>query len=111
MIVAGFTLLIIIEFIISTSMFWMTEGMGINFLRMQFQHLARWPRFVFSSIPRRIFSTIVPVCLIGSAPVEFLLDHNAWPILLGLLLAIGVGLLILLKVWNIGISNYDSASS
>ena len=42
LIILGFILFVLIEFCLSTAMFWIIEGHGINFLRMQFQQLARW---------------------------------------------------------------------
>ena len=111
LVLLGFTLLAILEFIISTSMFWMTEGMGINFLRMQFQNLSRWPNFIYASLSRKVFTVAVPILLIGSAPVHFLLDHSAWDYLLYLITAILISFCVLKFVWKMAINQYESASS
>ncbi|GAB4009873.1 MAG: hypothetical protein Fur0010_01390 [Bdellovibrio sp.] len=111
LVVLAFILLIEIEFIITTSMFWMIDGLGINFLRMQFQKLARWPHFIYASLPRRIFTVVFPILIIGSAPTSFLIDQHAWHWLIGLIGSI-VGCGILLSfLWNRGIRRYESASS
>lgn len=111
LVILAFCLLALLEFIISTSMFWMTEGMGINFLRMQFQNLSRWPNFIYSSMSRRFFTMVIPVLLIGSAPVHFLLDHSMWHYLVYLVIAIIMSYIVLIFLWNKALNQYESASS
>ena len=110
-ILLAFSLMLTIEVIISVCMFWLVEGMGINFLRMEFQRLGRWPEFIFHPIPRRILTTIFPILLIGSGPVYFLLDNNSYKLLVGMLVALVITFVVMLKVWKIGLRHYDSASS
>lgn len=107
----AFTLLIVLEFNICTLMFWMVNGMSINFLRMQLQGLSRWPNFVYASIYRKLFTLVLPFLLIGSAPVHFLYDFNQWQLMAGLILAILVSGVTLKFFWAAGIKHYDSASS
>ena len=111
LLIMAFTLLALIEFLMSVAMFWMTEGVGINFLRMQMQSLSRWPDFIYHSFSRRVFTIAFPMLLIGSAPVHFLYDFTNWPYILGMITAIIVLWAILLKVWQIALKNYESASS
>jgi len=110
-IILSFSLLAILEFIISASMFWITEGIGINFLRMQIQQLSRWPDFIYQYFTRKTFTIAIPILLIGSAPVHFLYDPRQWEYLLGLFVALVVSLLVLLKVWSLALNRYESASS
>ena len=109
--VLGLTLLVLIEFILSTSMFWVTEGIGINFLRMQMQALSRWPHFIYANMTRKVLTTMIPILLIGSAPVSFIYDKSQWYWIAGMLAAITVLSLILNTIWQKGLRNYDSASS
>jgi len=111
LIILSLSLLAIIEFIMSTSMFWLTEGVGINFLRMQMQQLSRWPDFIYSSISRKFLSVVIPILLVGSAPVNFLYNYKSWLQILSMLLAITVGSLILKWIWGLGLKSYNSASS
>ena len=111
LLIAAFILLALIEFLVSTSMFWMTEGMGINFLRMQMQSLSRWPDFIYQGISKRIFTVAVPLLLIGSAPVHFLYDFQNWHYLVGMGLAIVILWKVLLVLWRIALRRYESASS
>jgi ABC-2 type transport system permease protein len=109
--IMGLTLLVLIEFILSCSMFWVTEGNGINFLRMQLQGIARWPHVVYTNMVRKFFLIAVPVLFIGSAPVEFLFDKGQWMwivLMMGLILILS---LILSWIWKEGLKRYDSASS
>lgn len=109
--ILSFMLLAIVEIIISTAMFWMTEGLGINFLRMQIQSLARWPDFVYKVLARRLFTVLMPILLIGSAPVRFLLDLKSWDYVAGMVAAIFVFGFLLFKIWSHALIRYESASS
>ena len=111
LVLLSLTLLVSIEMIISMSMFWTVESFGINFLRMQLQQLARWPDFIYRFYARKIFTILLPVLLVGSAPVKFLLDIHSWPWLLWSLGAIGGSWLILAFLWRIALRSYESASS
>ena len=109
--VLGFLLFVFIEFNISASMFWMKEGLGINFLRMQLQQLARWPNFIYASLARKILTICLPILLVGSGPVHFLYDYGKWPMILGMFVATCVFAIILKFVWRVALQNYNSASS
>ena len=111
LILLSFFMLVTIEFIMSISMFWLVEGMGINFLRMELQRLARWPEFIYHPLSRRFLMVVLPILLIGSAPVHFLYERSSYQLLLGMLLAQVAFLWILSKLWRLGIRHYDSASS
>lgn len=110
-IILGLTLLVILEFILSTSMFWLTDGIGINFLRMQLQQLGRWPNFIYQGFVRKVLTSFVPILLVGSAPVHFLIDKSSWGLLVAMVIAIFVLTIVLLSVWKVGLRRYDSASS
>ncbi|MGI4993722.1 ABC transporter permease [Halobacteriovorax sp. GFR7] len=104
-------LLAVVEFVISCAMFWLVEGVGINFFRMQMQQLSRWPDLIYGAATKRVFSTLVPILLVGSAPIHFLLDMSKWHYLLIMVVATCVFWFILLKLWERGLQVYDSASS
>lgn len=107
----GLTLLVSMEILISTSMFWLVESFGINFLRMQLQQLSRWPDFVYQVFSRRILTFFIPILLVGNAPVRFLFDYqDFWPLLF-LFIALVVIWKITAKLWDLGLRAYESASS
>ncbi len=111
LVILAFILLALLEFIISCAMFWLVEGLGINFLRMQMQQLSRWPDFIYGYFTKKLLTFGVPVLLIGSGPVHFLLDINNWPYLLGMIIACIGCFYFLIFLWNRGLNHYDSASS
>lgn len=111
LVLLSFTLLALIEIIISTGMFWLTEGLGVNFFRMQMQEIGRWPDFIFSGLGKRFFRVAIPVLLIGSPSVRFLLDFKQAHLLIAQLVAIVLLRILLHYVWKTGIKAYDSASS
>ncbi len=107
----SFTLLVAFEVLLATLMFVTVEGTGINFLRMQFQTLSRWPDFVFAPWPRRLFSFVLPVLLVGSAPVRILFDPADSLLLLGLFPLLGAILVLNGIAWRAALASYSSASS
>jgi ABC-2 type transport system permease protein len=112
LVVASLVFLVSVEILISMLMFWTVEAFGINFLRMQLQNISRWPDFVYRGVARRFFTLVIPVLLVGSAPVKAILNPEEdasgllW-MLLGLLL-IWVAIRF---VWKLGLKSYESASS
>ena len=92
-------------------MFWMQEGLGINFLRMQIQSLSRWPDYIYSKIAKRTFLIAFPILLIGSAPIQYIFDHSKWYYLLGEMFAVVISFVVMLKLWNLALMRYESASS
>jgi ABC-2 type transport system permease protein len=111
LVLSAFALTVLLEMIISVSMFWLVEGFGINFLRMQFQQLSRWPDFIYGKYTRRFLTVMLPLLLVGSAPVRFLFNFRDYELLVGMLISIIVLFKILLWTWNLGLKKYDSASS
>jgi viologen exporter family transport system permease protein len=111
LVLLAFMLTGLIDTIISCSMFWMLEGVGINFLRMQLQQVARWPDFIYADIIRKILTFFIPVLLIYNAPSRFLFDFHDWIALAGMLAAIAICWVILYFLWKICLNSYESASS
>ena len=112
MVALGFALMAVTEFLISTLMFWTTEGIGVNFLRMQLQRVAQYPDFIYQTIPRRLFTFVLPILTAASAPSHFLLDPGGqWRYLILLAGSILVIWFLLLKVWKKALDRYESASS
>ncbi|MGB0455062.1 MAG: ABC transporter permease [Bacteriovoracaceae bacterium] len=111
MLFLSLSLFVLIEFILASAMFWITEGNGVNFVRMSLQQIARWPEFVYSGIARKTLLVAIPILLIGSAPVSFLFDLKDYRLLLGMFAAMIVLSVILKFVWTKAMNQYESASS
>lgn len=111
LVIFSLTLLVSFEILVSMLMFMTVESFGINFLRMEFQKLSRWPDFVYRFYTRKFFTFVVPILLIGSAPVRFLLELRDWH-LLGYMGAATVVLWAAIRhAWQFGLRHYESASS
>jgi ABC-2 type transport system permease protein len=111
LILLSFLTMCAVEILLATGMFLTVEGNGLNFLRMQLQEVSRWPDFIYSTGPRRFFTFLVPVLMIGSAPVKALFDPSDTLLLLWMPVLL-VGLLLANKLlWRWALRGYESASS
>ncbi|SMF63081.1 ABC transporter permease [Pseudobacteriovorax antillogorgiicola] len=111
LIILGLTLLVSIEILLSMMMFVTVESFGINFLRMQLQQVSRWPDFIYRFKARIAFTFLIPVLLVGSAPMKILFHQDP---LLQISLMIGAILLFwgLIRItWIKALTLYESASS
>ena len=111
LVLLALVLLTSIEILVSMVMFWTVEAMGINFLRIQLQSVSRWPDFIYRGVAKRLFTTAIPVLLVGSSPVHFLLDHSRWEGLVAMLVASLVTWIAIGFFWRLGLRHYESASS
>lgn len=111
LLLVGLFLLVCIEITISMLNFITIEGAGINFFRMQLQAVSRWPRFIYSTMARRVFTFIIPILIVGSFPVTFAFDNSRIDVLIGLVVAAGAAFIVMMKAWQWGIRRYQSASS
>lgn len=109
--ILAITLRFLVEMVISLTMFWTTEGVGINFIRLQLQSLSRWPDFIYKGMAKKVLTTILPVLLIGSAPMHFVFDFNQWQQMLSLIALIIFFAFFLRALWSQAKKRYESASS
>lgn len=109
--ILGMLVLILIEFILTTFMFWITEGVGVNFIRLGLQRISRYPHFIYGQVARKVFLVAIPVLYIGSAPIEFIFDYKNYQLLLGMLISIIILSLVLKFFWRHALNHYESASS
>jgi len=111
LVLLGLALLTSLEILMSLSMFWIIESMGVNFLRMQLQQVSRWPDFIYGYFAQKFFCYAIPILLVGSAPVKFLLNpHDAWG-LFWMLALMGLSWGLIRFFWRRGLAAYESASS
>ena len=101
-------LLLGIEALISMFNFFTVEGSGINQARLQIQHLARWPDFIYRN-PGRLW--LLPFLAITSIPVRYLLDISYWSWLAIMLLGTIFLWLAVIFLWPRALRLYESASS
>ncbi len=111
LVLLALVLLVSIEILIAMTMFWTVESWSINFLRMQFQQLSRWPDFVYRYFAQKFFTIIIPVLLVGSIPVKFLLGETSVLSIWVMFLAIFACWIFIRVLWRAGLKGYESASS
>jgi ABC-2 type transport system permease protein len=111
MIVLSLILLALTGILQSSFMFWIYQGSGINYLRLQFSNISCWPDQVFSKPFRDVFTYIFPILVIGSQPVKLLLNPNKLNPLLIIFMEIFIFTIITKVVWKKALSHYGSASS
>ena len=109
--ILALSLFVFIEFSLSACMFWTTDGNGINFLRMQIQQVARWPQHIYLGAMRKLFTVVVPILVVGSYPVEFLLDSQKWYLMIYFIITLIVSIVLAHVIWTYALRHYDSASS
>lgn len=78
---------------------------------MQLQQVSRWPDYIYQRTIKKVFTIAFPILVIGSAPVRFLYDNKLYENILLLIGAIIIFYFLLLKLWDIALRRYDSASS
>ncbi|MCI5064226.1 ABC-2 family transporter protein [bacterium] len=111
LVLLSLALLITMEILLSAAMFWTVENDGINFLRMQVQSVGRWPDFIYQYLFQKLFSVFIPILLVTSAPVHYLLQTRGEEVLFFLLAALLGMLFLVSKVWRYALLRYESASS
>jgi ABC-2 type transport system permease protein len=96
---------------ISTFLFWFPELQMVEALWEAFLSLGQYPSGLYHGLVGVIFNLIIPITLMASIPVEFLLGRKS-PSMLLLYLAVVVMLFILTRLfWNVAIKKYSSFSS
>ena len=97
-----------IETLISLLNFFTVEGMGINQIRNQAQHLCRWPDFIYKK-PGRIY--LLPFVIINSVPVRWILDTNYWNWMVFMLGGLICLWFLVFFLWPKALNFYESPSS
>ena len=97
-----------IEVLISLLNFFTVDGVGINQLRLQVQHLCRWPDFIYRN-PGRLF--LIPFLVITSVPVRWILDVSYWSFLLMMFCGLVLIWSVIFFLWPKALTFYESPSS
>ena len=108
-IILGLGLLIFLEISLSMLMFFTKETKGINFLRLQFQQVSRWPDFIYHSLFKRFFTIFFPILLVTNSPVNLILYKN-YSVLLFFIIALLISIIVAWKLFLFSVKYYESAS-
>lgn len=109
-ILMSFILRFNLEVLIASLMFWIIEGNGINFFRMQLQEIADWPYFIYNTSVRIIFCFIFPILLIAGAPSQFLIDSKP-NLIIVMFFSIIASSVAVKYFFHFALKRYESASS
>lgn len=110
-VLAATALLVSIEILISLATFWVVDAMGVTMLRVQLQQVSRWPDFVYRYGARKFFTFVLPILLVGSLPVQFLLAPHRWELAIAMGAALTILIALIRWVLSRGLRRYESASS
>lgn len=105
---ASLLLLLGFEVLISIFNFWTVEGMGVNQVRLQLQHLCRWPDFIYKN-PGRLW--LLPFLAITSIPIRWVLDLSYWAWFSIMLVGISLLWTGIIFLWPKTLRFYESPSS
>ncbi|MGE4158814.1 MAG: ABC transporter permease [Planctomycetota bacterium] len=110
--VLGMCLRLGIEIIVGSFMFITIEGEAVNVFRLNLQLFAKNPDFIYGTGARFLLTRIVPLCLVTTAPIQWITSGEPWWTsafwLGGLCLPVW---LVAILAWRTGLSRYESASS
>lgn len=96
----------------SAAAFWMKKSNTITYLFYMFNDFAKYPVSIFNHLIRWIISFVIPFAFTAFYPASyFLTGKNVLFNLGGLVVISVVFLFISIKIWNKGISSYESAGS
>jgi ABC-2 type transport system permease protein len=94
-----------------TPVFWTHSGRGLEMIFWTLDKFAERPDGIFTGWVRKILISVMPFALISSFPARALFEDNPWRIAsycVGVVLVIHF---ITMRVWNLGLRHYSSASS
>lgn len=111
MIILSLILLALIGILQCCLIFWVYQGSGINYLRLQLANISQWPDQIYGQPFKNILTYIFPVLAIGTLPVRYLLNPNNPKPLLILLIEIIIFTFITSLIWRRALKHYESASS
>lgn len=96
---------------INSAVFWIVKSQELNAIVYNFMEAARYPRDIYRGVGKAIFTFVIPISLIATAPASVLAGRLDWG-LIALAVAVAVGMMVFATVvWNVSIRHYSSASS
>ena len=91
--------------------FWTTELENAWWLYRDLAYVSRFPPEILPIAARVIFTFIVPMLVIVTFPTKGLLGILSWPMIVWAVVCTAIFLKLALKIWNLALSRYTSASS
>jgi ABC-2 type transport system permease protein len=91
--------------------FWLHSGRGLEMIYWTLTKFGERPDGIFKGITRLVLVSVVPFAVMSSLPARALFQDNTWEVAGYCVLVVVVMNFVLMKVWNLGLKNYSSASS
>ncbi|MEW6684319.1 MAG: ABC-2 family transporter protein [Nitrospirota bacterium] len=96
---------------INSAVFWIVKSQELNAIVYNFMEAARYPRDIYRGVGKAIFTFVIPISLIATAPASVLAGRLDWS-LIALAVGVAVGMMIVATaIWNVSLRHYSSASS
>lgn len=112
-ILLGVSLVIYYAFclLINSAVFWIVKSQELNSIVYTFMETARYPRDIYRGLGKAVFTFVIPISLIATAPASVLAGRLDWG-LIALAIVVAVGMMsVATAVWNVSLRHYSSASS
>ena len=112
LLVLSYWIVYCIQFIVSSSTFWLTKAGSVQYVISALDRVSRLPYEVLSKgILFVVFTLIIPVAIIGNIPARALLgildlEYLAYGVVSALMLTVVSHI-----IWKLGVRRYESASS
>lgn len=107
----GTFLYYIMNMLFSISVFWSHSARGFDAVFRQLCLVNERPDGIFRGSVRRVFTTILPFCLMCSFPARILFEDFRWVLLVHIFVVTTILFIILQILWHISLRAYSSASS
>lgn len=108
--ILGVIIYICIWFLTVISCFWFPANFSISELVLNMNAASKYPRIVFEGVFKTIFSTLLPLLMIVSPPVEFFLNKSNQSVLWYQLLIALTSVVVCRIVWKKGLVKYESSN-
>jgi len=113
LVMLGVSLVIYYAFclLINSAVFWIVKSQELNSIVYTFMETARYPRDIYRGLGKAVFTFVIPISLIATAPASVLAGRLDWG-LIALAIVVAVGMMSLAAAaWNASLRHYSSASS
>ncbi len=107
----GAFLLIGLQIALTTPIFWLQSIDGLRDISWTMSRVMERPDRIFQGFGRKIFTTVLPFCLMVSFPARLLIEGFSWETLAQILGTTVVFWAFVIWFWNRGLRSYSSASS
>lgn len=111
MLFAGSLLFHFTRLLFMLPVFWTHSGRGLEGVFWNIEKFMERPYGIYKGVAKIIFLTILPFAVMASLPTDILFTANPWPLVAYGTTVVMAFIFLTLKLWDIALRNYSSASS